>query len=630
MRTRPGFLARHFIKGEFSILKGDSKFSKTAPWAVVTALCLLVLIMVALGYWGRNRGVCISDEAYCIMQAMDPHRYAVSLTSWHFIANKLPRLSSHAISNARLWLIVLSIFSAFAMSFGFIIFEKRHLWSGKGQFPILVVAMVCIANLLPLSCYPLSLTYNGLLNSLLCTAAGAFISMCALLKNKQNNVSILLLSCLVGFFAGFALFVKATSFIAFSLICAVLLFFIADLRIAIRLVIGQFLGMLSAFICYFTFMQDLNSWRVSLGGALTALQQYSSPIAYVFSGSTTITVNVLTQIASFIPLAVLAFYLHKRSLTVLNTSLLVSLFVLESAYFQLFSAGTTSVAIYYGLGIVVLGLVLSVFFHNDFTALGASEPVATNAFHSQFQTNRTFIIVAIFLFLFPFACSIGTGNSIIAQTTIHLSGWFLFIYCAIDCLCVRAQSLLPKLTVCSLFGAICAIHFFQGYLLTPYGLALPLKDQNIPTTVPGLRGQKICYGGQTFLEQSYKILKSGNFQKGDIILAFYNLPGIVMAAEGVSAGAPGFFTEPCMEPLITKGIEQIQPRERIFIIESWQISPQIIQALKAKGLGFPEDFQFLGSLTNPYGDPYSGRQDLNKRYLNCKVNFYAARKQVTN
>ncbi len=584
-------------------------------------MAALSIAIVACAIWGRNRGICITDESFCLLQCLDPERYARSTTSWHFIANKLPRLSVHTISNFRLWHVVLQIVGALVLSIAFRKFAQTRYAFSNVDFLVISFCTLLIANFLDFSCYPLALSYNSLLNFLTCCSAGCFLY--AVPKSgKSLKVDVIAL-LLCGFFNGLCFFVKPPSFAAILLLLSIATFASRELRTALFLVAAQFVGILFAFITYFLFFENPISWWMCISEASAAMQRGGRSIVTVlFDTYVGFAPAIFQLVLDFGLLGISAFgisYLLKRRNVLPNRlqtngtlffAILAVAFTIEIYVGGYFRPSARSVGVYYGIAIVLSALLLGF-------GKGAGKVE-----YSSVEKRQDFSFM-FFLACLPFAEGLGTGNNLFGHTIIHMAPWFIFVILLSLELTNRLQSLAPYFLTISFLSIVGSMQFFFGFLNTPYGLALSMREQKMRTVLPGIRGQKLSFGEKHFLEHVYSLLVNNGFQDGDTVLAFYNLPGIVLAAKANSVGASAYFPDPAQESFILMALNSLKVREpRLFVLESWEISPAVKAMLAKKGYDFPSKFKLAGTASNPYGDPSMNRRDLAKRFLNCRVNVY--------
>lgn len=584
-------------------------------WIAVSLLSTLYVTMFAFVFWGRNRGICITDEAFCLMLCRQPADFDCGLSCWHLIASKLPKISANIVSNFRLWHLIVQIFSASALGLAFTLVVKRFLHVDALKFLFLSVPLAGIASMLPFSFYPLALSYNSLVSLFVYLAVAlVFIGISLTYKTDLDwKSSVLFVSA--GLLLGLCFFVKATSAAAVFALTCLLILSLKKFKDSLIFCFLQGLGALLGVVLFFLIFIPLPVWLSNvMAGLATAKSGESGALGVVFQSITGSIAPLLVVFGRFLLVSACVYataLLVRSRPRMLLLSVSASAFLLLCAqvfWFKEFLAGGKSVSAFYVLSLTLCGFWLS------------GRPVFDRA--PERAPARAGVAFVVFLALLPFCCAVGTGNNLFEHTANHLAPVFLLILLLSALIWQRRHTLFLSALCLSMLCLVAAWQFFSGYLYTPYGLALPMEFQTQPTSLPGIEGQKLCFGGRVFLEKINSLLVDAGFKQGDTILGFYNLPGVLLASCGTAPGMPAYFPEPSTNNMTANGLRKLKANERLFLLQTWTLPPEVLLELKQKGYDFPGKFKLLGSVTNPYGDPSMHRQYSDKRFLNCRVDVY--------
>ena len=207
---------------------------------------------------------------------------------------------------------------------------------------------------------------------------------------------------------------------------------------------------------------------------------------------------------------------------------------------------------------------------------------------------------------------LGAHNSIGFESLFQFAPWAALACYAqgriMDALRTEGKVLLltPAIISCTLF-----CHLWLGGVQAPYRQGKPLYQQTKEVTFTSERLTHFLDGKTgSMVNQTKTLLKDAGFQKGDFILAFYNLPGIVFAVGGRSPGL-GWYRDP-ENSFVHEGIgidlknrtEQALmqvPEEKLktaFIIQTTD-SQSFAPILAKRGIRFPADYRQIGAVPKP-------------------------------
>jgi len=153
--------------------------------------------------------------------------------------------------------------------------------------------------------------------------------------------------------------------------------------------------------------------------------------------------------------------------------------------------------------------------------------------------QRKEIILLATLAVVPFIGAIGTHNFIGYNLPMTLATWFaLLLYLLAR---IEEYGLPLRIPVQIAIAAFAAAQLVTAYLTAEYGAYTGVAEQRIPTTLGDpqtklLLDQETCEAIKSIQQQA----EGSGFKKGDAILGFYQVPGLVYALGGRAAGLADF------------------------------------------------------------------------------------------
>lgn len=212
----------------------------------------------------------------------------------------------------------------------------------------------------------------------------------------------------------------------------------------------------------------------------------------------------------------------------------------------------------------------------------------------------------------PLVGWLGAHNSIGFESLFQFAPWVALACYAqgrlMDALRIEGKVLLLTPTI---VGLTLFCHLWLGGVQAPYRQGKPLYQQTKEVSFTSERLTHFLDGKTgSMVNQTKSLLREAGFQKGDDILAFYNLPGIVFAVGGRSPGL-GWYRDP-ENSFVHEGIgidlknrtEQalMQVREErlktAYIIQTTD-SQSFAPILAKRGINFPADYRPLGKVPKP-------------------------------
>jgi len=566
---------------------------KLELWAAVFAGILLTAMIASL-LWGANKGFCITDEAFYLLVSSDPERYSCMVTKFGFLLNKLPVLSPSELINGRQWQLILQIAGTTILSIGFIrVTGKTAKLSRSQQF--IFWSLAASGSLLIFSVFPLAASYNTLV------ATAVFASIGLLLWAQTVERSLCSLAyCLSGAFAGLVVFSKVTS--ALVLFPLVLVFILTQRKgkeSAAGLLFVTSGAILSAalyFLCVEPFPTCVSSFleaseffrQTGLYTPELAINKYVLSLLKLALQTTLYT--ALIFVLGFASIWVSRKFAGGGVKTTIHRPLIFSFWTLTACYFAGYlRTCPAAVEVFYLLPAVLA------------SALFATSLNKTSKGHLVSKNLPLFLLAAL-----PLACSMGTNNDVVRHTKIFVAPLLLVSMYLSLILSERLRSRAPFLQAAALIMLVVGSQFFTGFMYTPYGIPLPMQDQKQVSKAPKLRNIKQSIGAKTFFDSYFDMLLAGGFKKGDTIIAAYNMPGLVYAADGCSMKFASYLPGKEGQAMLESALVALRRKstDQFFVVTNYEGDKALEQTFASAGYKFPDDFKKIGTLTSPYDAPY--------------------------
>ncbi len=492
---------------------------KTLAWLIPFG-CLLLTAATLL--WAIPRGLDLTDEGFYLIHLTFPDRYP---TLYGF-GNIYQSALGWCCENVLHWRFAKLLQGLL----GGVIFAVSLIKTVKVKPALPTFLALLDMNFVSFALYLQTISYNDLNNFL-----AILLSACLLLGAKAQSRQTLFLA-LVG--AGLCLslnfFNKATAAVALLGWSAV--FLIANYYVKIwpqkthlrwqflALIAGLFLG----FGVFFAFIKPFNIWYADYAGGLAASSQYMEP-AWVWVGNY---LKYLVRAVGFVVVLTLPWWVvgrakkHKSAAIVLAT-----LWTLAGVYeTQLILGGEKAFS---KLSLVYLSVIFL-----QIIAIRARLEAQKTEWRSFLDRNKQVLFVAVFLFVVPFACSLGSTNSLTRQASFHLVFWGGVV--------VLLNSLNNNWRwISSVLSVLVLVQITTG-TLNPYAASaivnpkypVTLQMQTAETNnIPELKGillDSVTAESLTHLRQMTDSLGVRN-------AIFYDLPALNYLTNTVSPGTDWFF-----------------------------------------------------------------------------------------
>lgn len=598
-------------------------------------LLLLVIFIAGLRIWGLNKGFNITDEAYAVL-GYEPLQERLEVVSvFHRIVYKLLGWLEPSLIAYRALGQSLTVFAASFFAFGFCYWLNKIYKFKEQPFSYLFILLFFILGgfVIDYDRHNI-LNYDVINNALNLTQASLVLILISqetekIIKSWKFKLGWLA----VGFLVAFQFLNKATSAIAFIIILVSLLIFYkknVNIKVQYYLVIGSFfvLGGLLGLLTYFVMFQDFWQYQellfrqlayslerdYSIKGDYT-LENPSSPlITKITKNFKIIIVGIAGGIATF-ALAKFSFSLDylkdskkARLLKVLVWLSSVFIFWALINVWQWHLIQKINITVYYPLIFIFLLIILAAAFSNKFF----------NLFNSKNYTNFSKIApVSIFLFFLPFVAAIGTSTSIRQLAARNIIPWLALIIILLTVLSniQKAKNFIYVFSLSMILWLGIKISYTQVY--QPYKLVENRLQQteSIDFVQPHARGLKVDPPTAKFLQQLDQIVNQTGYNVGDPIIALHDMPGLVYLLGGVSPGAPWYFSTYEKSSVRTCNnilYSDFAPSKAIFLINS-DVAPQVLNCLKTVGINFPEDYQKVGEVNDPYYSVHWEHKEIHRK-----------------
>ena len=544
--------------------------------------CVVGVAMLGVILWGFNKGWDPNVEGFYMLAFQHPEIYP-TFTSFHLLLAKLPHLVPSEILHYRLMEVVFRLVPAVVLSYASLKYienktKNLHCNSYKHVF---LAAFACIGALQTFSIFPRTISYNGL------TAAAVFMSVALALLSASGGSSILLVGC------GLALAVTFFSkFTSAAILVVLLSAFIASERGA-RAPLPILAGFACGVAAYFCFVESPHSWWTSLSESVAIEFAACHNSNSITSGFVDLVNDQILTISAFV-CAVIANHVFKAK-------------DVDGRRMRFNVAALCSVP-------VLVGILKTKLYSLPTAALAILALVGAPLLRISKETIRTpWAKLACLLLLGPLVASFGTNCSLIGHMGSNLAPWYVLIGMllinAVEWL--GAASAYPAVIVA---GALCAVTLYKfiPHYINDSGDAPPLLWQTTHVdNVPLLRGIRVEPEQALYYETIRKMLFANGFKTGDSILCLYDMPGLNYIMDAVSPGQAfyigwkksdeenAFYIKECKQEC------KQQPEKNFFLALRGKranhiIRPKAAEALKSIGMPFPEAFDAVGTLDDPF------------------------------
>ena len=574
------------------------KFSLAAVFAAFA-------YVLAILFWGINRGFDFADEGFYLLLAKHPHQYPL-ITYFNVWSSFIPAFTRSRVLDFRYAQIICQIAGSVWLSCAYFR-ALKNLGVVQDKLLIAGAAMLAvIGNILLFAKFPFSISYNSLTGILLFGATALIIDAAPLTKpfllaaqaqSRKANWMI----AIAGLLSGFCFSIKFPASLVFVFSGVPLIFLFAG-RASLKPILSFLLGVIVSLILTCIFILDPAEWW----NTTKFFMRFQAEHHGLHSSLVTTYLESIAEALSYfksslIPALVLAF---------------ASFFVLArqkgKVTFEKWHARAIALHMLLWLGLGVCVVQTDSLHHNNFSAnifyvfclvlfceiagfhLGQSKD-------SQKHFSWRVLVLNLTVCLLPVICAAGTRNLLPFQCTIFLAPTFLLLYGLAITLNKQIESKIPAVATLVFCSVVALFQFYDGFVRHPYDLSSRLNTQTQAVQCKKLRGLRMVPEQAKFIEDTQKILQTNGMQEDDNVLAFYQLPGLVYAVGGVSPGlgwySPLLIFREWNEHFVQ--ITNVKDGKNLFVIADRELDKNLLNGMNQSGMKFPADFKLIGTTHNP-------------------------------
>jgi hypothetical protein len=587
---------------------------RIARWLELTTWTLF-LISVALFLAGVREGFDFTDEGAYYLSFLQPGGVPDSNTSYRFFGAAIFALVGKRIVAMRICTLIATLAGTVIFLNGWEKFLGRFAPALRGGRESSRQRLACAltVSLLGFAISPAALSYN--FQNSFCLLAGCGVLLRAAASSRQSSWSeagALIPLLLFGLLVGLQFFVKFTSGIGLAIVGGAFFLAVSEMpwrrKIAgIALLAGA--AMVIALV-YFVFFQSFARWWTGISGIahLVTTGNYTAGQLRRYSH----------EMASFLMLALHVFLLIWITVGCVGLGLLGlrrrpraqrvcatvgagclggALVWVEIAWRHEPEMGPAGMTGFFAC-LLLLIVMVAVSLLARPQSPGETRPA-----------DRWRLIFALILLVgIPYLGSFGTSNDINQNCLYQLAPWSAAAGLLLTALDLRWRSIWLHRIGLLILTLLAADQFHSGYWTDPYRVTGSRSEQTVLTEIGEPANQlKLSAGAHDFIETARRSLLAHGFKKGDDLLVFFDLPGLVFALGGNSprhqwyhAGSKDALDDSAMHLSLLDDAR----RKRAFIVrnsgDDWNT---FRPALQAAGLHFPEDYQLI---TPPMLSPLTG------------------------
>jgi hypothetical protein len=586
----------------------------------VIILGLMLLLTVFTIIWGVDRTLGIGDEGVYLLAARYPDEIMQNVSSVYIYTGFLFEVSNFDPVVFRLSGVVLICGSALLFWFGFynfIIYNYQNALT-INYLRSLSLIFIVLGALLYYQWFYMTPNYNTLISVAINIFAGSVLYGVAKSRNwKDKKNEILFAFFFSGLSIGFALFVKIPAGIS---LLALFIIFISCLDVIDRykkilLSVSFLFGLVFWFSGHFIFVVRPGVWWQMLkeGWELYQTLGIYSPRGKIFVYFEDLVSYIYSAVKLFYPCYIFIFlyFIFGARLRLSDKFRTIYIcFVILLAASLSAKAGVSigerklidgSLPVYLVFHLSWIILLLSFFIFEKRSKV----LIRGNTYSSTVKTNRSVMVVFVFLVALPIAGSAGTQNPIYNVPLCHAATWFGAILLLILLFNINAGAdFLIKFLSMLIIGAFTVSQIIQGYIYDPQTAVTNLLHQVEATEVGNPLGILRLDKNQHNLVNKLSILaKSNGFKLGDDIIAFDFIPGLVYAMGGRSPGHPVFiignegrlaYSEFALK---FADIERLKKSYVLLDVGENQLS-DVKETLNRRGIDFPVKYRLLGEVAS--------------------------------
>jgi hypothetical protein len=590
-----------------------TSFSRTSIASAVV-LSLITCGSVIFLVWTCFRGFGIWDEGFYLIMSLHPEDMSATSSSYYYYTGFLFRLCNYDVAAVRILGLALLLGSTVLLSTGLraiAAFSSNKASSALGFLEEL--SFLLTGAIVYYGAFALATPSYNLLNSLLLTAAVATtLHALAHAANRFDRRAAAWMF-LAGLFTGIDVLVKIPSaaliFIALSAVAAT--WPELERSVRYRLLASCALGVLAWLAVHFSLIESYGTfaararlsrqYEMNLGIAVTHhdILRYASETAQVtWQGI----IKSWPAFAAVILLLVLLKLLPQRRRSLLMpvcwVATLVAIYAhLHANYHRGGYERTDNVR--HIMEFYMFWAIALLFSYVILRALRRS-PERTR--ETGILESKEIILLAM-LAAVPFIGAFGTHNYIGYNLPMALATWFAMLLHLL--VRIEEHGLPLRAPVQITIAAFAAVQLITAYSTGQYGSSTGVAEQRIRTTLGNpqtqlLLDEKTCEAIKSMQQQA----QGSGFCKGDAILGFYQVPGLVYALGGRVIGIPAFggtYTQGVLPSAAHEAILATFPYDtahNAYVLTSLDRG-EAVPNLQSIGRNFPADYDLCGETVWP-------------------------------
>ncbi len=532
-----------------------------------------------------NHGFDFTDEGYYLLSIQNNYNPAYALPQWYIIFRNIFGFLGLDIITVRWIRLVLTIATSliFSSSLWFIYRQLNHKKATPLNF-LLTAGLVTIGSLMCYCWLPQSPSYNDLTQYIVFTSISFSIASTFSKPPFKHPFVPIILAFVAGFIASVVSITKlSVTPMLFVILIVIVLVFAYLNRIAKSrkwmIICGLLCGMGFSTSLILIYPQT-RQFFTNLPMTLMFYQNISS--GYDSQSLMQGMYIALESAAHMLLLATVSFFiyfiLNRLIKKWISDHLLVgatSIFLLTLIFYIIITGHIPTGRI---------NLILPIAFISFFAMVSIIK--------ANWKQNKLIIIgFSLFLILAPLLFTFGTNRMLMMAAFSYLGFWFFPVglfshqFSKSSYLVVLAFLLLASLT-----------RFNEAY--TNYAYRQPPREKQNTLFAYRNSSIQIDEARAAYLSRLRTSLGKAGFKKGDYILGFYKIPGIVYLMEGQALG--GFIWDNKLDRIFCANVsaEDINPQKGLFIIQIEPPSDETKYWLKKEGINL-DFFQITDSIQTP-------------------------------
>lgn len=548
--------------------------------AIWGSILLFFSSLMIYSIWVLDRGFEITDESYYFLLAKNPEAVTLYISAQHWIMSPLWDVTGTIASYRGIGLLIL-IVSSSLLAYGSITLWKKL----SPDFSISTPnkALVYIGSISSALLYGSAINFSPCYNLL--ASAGSYIGlgMVFMALGTDRNLIVRTAYCFV---AGLAISIeflsKASSGICTLglLIVAIALFTPSRLQIAAKILVL----VLTTFIGMFAIMHANTDYATASHDMRQGLDLFK----IVQSESTSDRlIRYFVEYAQY-------------------TGQAVFFFIVPIALFILYALQRKTVFLFSGIITLIAMLLLCGNFLGgaDGRYIGQIQPLIIILLMVALLSYPVWaghwqkICFTGLLFALPYTVAVGTGNPIFTQIIASAAPWgagAAILYASASTNDTARKTGL--LALCALLIGLVSLQTITSGLRVPYNLSGSLWKQSNAIQIGDIGTVKVDRGTYEFITDLNKAREECSIQPDNPVLAFYNVPGVVLALHGI-APASQWINNIEQADFVMGRIDTDVKKSSILTLQlEGDERPQLPAEI---GKSFPNEYRLCGKAVYPY------------------------------